>query len=384
MTAAGVRQSAKTVARRTLLAGLQRLTGRTAVLLPPEAGISHLLDARAPYRITHDQVDYEIRTVARGTLEVSVLGHVAMGPPPILWRFAPTPVDRATRLTLRLGDGSLMKDRIEIGRMGPSLPQRFTTELTVRRDNGATETRRLGHYIVGAVGDESYFTGAHYRDYDTQAQGDVARTLSALRSWGAAAPLLEIGCATGLLLATCADAGIEAIGIDVSQWAVEYARTRVAPQRVLRVDVEHDAWPPEITQRRFRTVVMNAVLEHVQSPAALLARAAAVAEPGALLFLTTSNANSLTRWLFGADWEGLADPTHKSADMITPERLTQWLDTAGWQVEHLTTHSVWDDNPDPVHATLRDVAAADARFRQLLIQYQRGDFLECVARRRAS
>jgi hypothetical protein len=115
-----------------------------------------------------------------------------------------------------------------------------------------------------------------------------------------------------------------------------------------------------------------------------LARVAAVAEPGGLLFLTTSNANSLTRWLFGSDWEGLADPTHKSADMITPDRLTHWLDTAGWQVEHLTTHSVWDDNPDPVHATLRDVAAADARFRQLLTQYQRGDFLECVARRRTS
>jgi hypothetical protein len=129
---------------------------------------------------------------------------------------------------------------------------------------------------------------------------------------------------------------------------------------------------------------MNAVLEHVQDPAALVARTADVVEPGGLLFLTTANANSLTRWLFGVDWEGLSDPTHKSAHAITPDRLRDWLEAAGWRVEHLTTHSVWDDNPDPVHATLRDVAAADARFRQLLVQYQRGDFLECIARRRPS
>jgi 2-polyprenyl-3-methyl-5-hydroxy-6-metoxy-1,4-benzoquinol methylase len=384
VTALDVRHSAKAVARRTLLAGLQRLTGRTAVLLPPEAGTECLLDARAPYRIANGQVDYEIRTPGGGTLDVLIRSHVSIGPAPILWRFASTAVGPAARLVLRLQDGGLAVDGIDIGRMEASLPQRFTTELTVRGADRRARVRRLGHYVVRAVADESYFTGAHYRDYEAQAQDDVVRTMSTLRSWGAASPLLDIGCATGLLLAACSESGIDAFGVDASQWAVESARTRVAPQQVVQADVERDVWPNEVSQRRFRTIVMNAVLEHVQDPALLLARIASLAEPGALLFLTTSNANSLTRWLFGSDWEGLADPTHKSADMITPVRLTQWLDAAGWHVEHLTTHSVWDDNPDPVHATLRDIAAADARFRQLLAQFQRGDFLECVARRRAS
>lgn len=385
MSVASLGRSAKALARRTLLAGLQGVTRRTPVLLPPEAGLVDLLDVRAPYRVAGDHVDYEIYAGVGGQLGVRLLEHVAFGPAPVLWQFDSSLIDSQARLRLQIRDGTMTHDGVVLGRVGlPALPPRFTSEFVFRGTNGTARRRRLGHYVVQPTGDEAYFTGAHYRDYQAQAAGDVAQTLAQLKEWRAASPVLEIGCATGLFLAACADAGIEAVGVDVSPWAVERARTRVAPRLVLQADVDRDDFPPEIARRRFQTVVMNAVLEHLQAPDALLTRLAMVVEPGGLLFLTTSNADSLTRWLFGADWEGLADPTHKSADRITPARLACWLEAAGWQVARMTTHSVWDDNPDPVHATLRDVAASDARFRQLLVQYQRGDFLDCVARRRAS
>lgn len=385
MNAAGMRHSAKSMARRTLLAGLQRLTQRTAVLLPPEAGLVDLLDVRAPYRIVTDQVRYDIHPLAPGRLHLRLCTHVSLGATTTLSRADLVVGAHPLSLTLGLKDGCLMRDERVIGRVDPqALTERFTAEFTFEADAGGQRTRRLGHYVARAVTDEAYFNGAHYRDYEAQAASDVARTMLTLQRSNAEAPVLDVGCATGLLLAACAEAGLEAVGMDVSPWAVDCARARVPAATVVLADAEAAALPTEITTRRFRTVVMNAVLEHVTDPAALLQRIAGVVDANGLLFVVTTNANSLTRWLFGPDWEGLADPTHKSADTITPDRLAAWLDEAGWRVEHLTTHSVWDDNPDPVRATLRDVAASDARFRQLLVQYQRGDFLECVARRRPS
>jgi 2-polyprenyl-3-methyl-5-hydroxy-6-metoxy-1,4-benzoquinol methylase len=378
-----VRASARTIARRTLIAGLQRITRRTAVLLPPEAGLVELLDARAPYRVTGASIPYDIYPPCPGELLVKLLQHVPHGPAKTLAQFPLMRIEGHATLVLDREAGHVLLDGTMIGSVDSSaIPQRFATDLTLQGHHGGEWSRRLGHYIVGDAGDESYFTGAHYRDYESQAESDVARTLATLNEWRAQSPLLEIGCATGLLLSACAGAGFEVMGVDVSPWAVAQARTRIAPHQVVLADAEADTFPPEITTRRFRTVVMNAVLEHVHEPSALLHQIAAVMEPDGLLLLTTANANSLTRWFFGSDWEGLADPTHKSAHAITPSHLASWLESAGWQVEHLTTHSVWDDNPDPVHATLRDVAASDARFRQLLVQYGRGDFLECIARRR--
>jgi 2-polyprenyl-3-methyl-5-hydroxy-6-metoxy-1,4-benzoquinol methylase len=377
-----VRRNAKTSARRALIAALERLTGRTAVLLPREAKLVALLDARAPYRIAGERVHYDVHVPSAGRLRIRLLAHVTFGTPSTLSEFDELDVDRDTRLTLNLREGTLHHEEKVVGRFaGDALPPRFTTHFEFHNAMGHS-TRRLGHYVVRHASDEAYFTGSHYRDYEAQAAGDVSRTIAKLQHWRAPAPLLEIGCATGLLLAACREIGIDAVGMDMSQWAVTRARTRVGTDHVVLADAEATEFPPAIATRRFGTAVMNAVLEHVARPHVLLDRVASVVAPGGLLFLTTANANSLTRWFFGNDWEGLSDPTHKSADTITPDRLTTWLRDTGWTVEHLTTHSIWDDNPDPLHATLRDVAAADARFRQLLVQYQRGDFLECVARRR--
>lgn len=224
-----VRRSATALGRRALLAGVQRLTGRTAVLLPLEAGSAELLDARAPYRLVGDHVDYEIHSERGGDLNMRILEHVVSGPVPVLWRFESIAIGPEVRLTLERRGGTLLRDGAVIGRMAcPAPAHRCTTEFVLRGSDGGVVRRRLGHYVARAADDETYFTGGHYRDYDAQAAGDVDRTMARLRAWDAAPAVLEMGCATGLLLASCAQAGLDAMGIDVSPWAVERARARVA------------------------------------------------------------------------------------------------------------------------------------------------------------
>ena len=95
--------------------------------------------------------------------------------------------------------------------------------------------------------------------------------------------------------------------------------------------------------------------------------------------MTTTNADSLTRMVFGTQWEGYFDATHRGIDQVSARRLREELPRAGWRIERLTTYRIWDSDADPTHATLREWWAADARFRRLLTEHELGDLIVCVA-----
>ena len=133
----------------------------------------------------------------------------------------------------------------------------------------------------------------------------------------------------------------------------------------------------------FGCLVMASVFEHFSDPFAVLERLGRHVRPGGSLIVTTTNADSLTHRLFGGDWEGFFDWTHHGIEAVTPAAVRDRFPALGWQVQHLQTWHVWDSNADPTHATLREWHDADARFRQLLIERELGDFLACVATRTA-
>ena len=82
------------------------------------------------------------------------------------------------------------------------------------------------------------------------------------------------------------------------------ARNRVHPHRVQQVNLDIDEIPFSGT---FDVFWMWDVLEHSKNPRALLEKVTRQAAPRALLFLHTSNADSLMRHLQGNDWEGYSD-----------------------------------------------------------------------------
>jgi hypothetical protein len=51
----------------------------------------------------------------------------------------------------------------------------------------------------------------------------------------------------------------------------------------------------------------------------------------------------------------------------------------GWRIRALSTHLSWDGSADPTRAALREWWAADARFRRLLTELDRGDLVTVVA-----
>jgi SAM-dependent methyltransferase len=98
------------------------------------------------------------------------------------------------------------------------------------------------------------------------------------------ATLLEVGSGLGYLTHALRKTGIDAHGTDLSQDAVDEARSRFGPFFAAEpLDAIRDAG------RRYGMVVMTEVIEHVPDPYALLRQAFGVLAPGGTVVLTTPN-----------------------------------------------------------------------------------------------
>ncbi len=92
---------------------------------------------------------------------------------------------------------------------------------------------------------------------------------------------LDVGCGNGLMLRYLRFLGYEPWGVEISEWAAEYARTRVGEPRVTTGTLDAAAYP----DGHFRLVTLVHVLEHLDEPAPMLAEIRRVLEPGGLFYV---------------------------------------------------------------------------------------------------
>lgn len=367
-----------------LLGSLRRLTRRHAVLLPGEARAEEsILDLRAPYRVEGQTLTVELLEPGPGRITAVLLGYEGHFPSRAVWTAPPREYRGPCSLLFDLGRGAVALGGAAWGRVPVPLPgRRFAWRVTLEAADGRRRSRLTGHYLPApdrAV-EREYFQGENYVDHETQSAGDHAQMVALLQRHGARGPVLEVGCATGGLLAALESAGLAPVGLDISRWAAARAAERLGRDRVCVCDVERDPLPAEVKARGpFGALVFSSVFEHFHDPFAVLGKVTAVAGRGALLVITTTNADGLSRALFGPQWEGYFDWTHHGVDRVGVRALREELPRLGWRIAELRTERIWDVSADPTRATLRDWWAADARFRRLLAERDLGDLITCVA-----
>jgi 2-polyprenyl-3-methyl-5-hydroxy-6-metoxy-1,4-benzoquinol methylase len=372
----------RSLAKAGLLAAVSKLTGRHAVLLPREAADEgSILRLSAPYRVDGERLRVRLLEDGSGKLRVVLLGYEGHFPTKTLLD-ATARYHRASELTFDLRTGEIRLGDTVLGRVPVPLPgRRFSLRFELDAD-GRTKRRLTGHYLAAnGNGNGAYFEGDNYVDYEAEAASDVPQVLELFEKHGARGPLLEIGCATGQVLGALAQRGIECSGVDVSPWAVEKARERLGSGRVHLLDAEHSSLPPEIASKApFGTLLVWTVLEHFRDPFQALRKLTnELTSEGSVLLLQTTNARSLTHLLFAEEWEGYFDASHHGVDVVSVETLKRELPRMGWQIRDLATHLSWDGSADPTRAALREWWAADARFRRLLTELDRGDLVTLVA-----
>lgn len=143
--------------------------------------------------------------------------------------------------------------------------------------------------------------------------------------------LLDVGCALGFYLDAAKDRGWRVSGMDISDYAVDFARERLGIEEVYRGTVETLDFPRE----HFDAIVCSLVFEHFLDPRACLAKMTGWLRPGGYLALKIPHAGGVMCRFTPERWFA-SHPDNHFCD-YTPETLNRLLLSAGlWPTEWLT------------------------------------------------
>jgi 2-polyprenyl-3-methyl-5-hydroxy-6-metoxy-1,4-benzoquinol methylase len=107
-------------------------------------------------------------------------------------------------------------------------------------------------------------------------------------------PILDIGCGLGQLILRLEELGYSNLfGVDGSESAVQYIKTRVQHARVLHMDIEKDGLP--FPNEHFNIVICMEVFEHLYDPVSAVNEIARVIRPGGYGIFSFPNEYRLTQ-----------------------------------------------------------------------------------------
>ncbi len=146
--------------------------------------------------------------------------------------------------------------------------------------------------------------------------------------------ILDMGCGGGFLANDLARAGFDVTGLDASEESLIIARNYDSTRQVNYQNGDANHLP--FGDHRFAAVCAMDFLEHVESPANIVAEAARVLQPNGLFFFHTFNRN-LFSWLIGikgVEWFVKNTPPnlHLYQHFIKPNELRKFCEQSGLQV----------------------------------------------------
>lgn len=262
--------------------------------------------------------DTEYRCVACASIYPIVLGIPDFRVAPDPWISQPDDNAKATRLVAVTEGFDLAQSVEAYWAMTPSTPAEYA--------------RRFMEYV---------------RDGERRAE-EWMNTLPPSRVDGA--PWLEIGCASGDLMAVCAQRGIRAVGVDVAMRWLVLARRRASLASGMQVLVCANGEHLPFRDATFARVVSVGTLEHCNDAHAVLAESARVLRGGGDTAVRTTNRYSLLPEPHVNVW-GVGFVPRKWADAYV-----------GWRSGQSYAHHHPLSSPELL-AALRGAGFADVRVR---------------------
>ena len=151
--------------------------------------------------------------------------------------------------------------------------------------------------------------------------------------------VLEIGCATGDLLAKLAQQGARAKGLEISDFAAKIARSQGRHVTTGTIE-EYVAGDPGV----FDIVMAFEVIEHVISPTRFLDNVTKLLKPEGILLLSTPNYSCSHR--FGREWFGFTC-SFEHLYFFNVETLRRLAHRAGCTLRYWET-TLWNGGPSKV------------------------------------
>jgi 2-polyprenyl-3-methyl-5-hydroxy-6-metoxy-1,4-benzoquinol methylase len=140
--------------------------------------------------------------------------------------------------------------------------------------------------------------------------------------------LLDIGCATGALLASLRETGWRVTGVEISPSA-EYGRN-VRKLDIRNLTLEENKFPNE----SFDVVLASHLIEHLNDPRSFLSEINRILKGNGYVFITTPNISGFQARLFGGWWRSaIFDHLY----LFSVNTLKKMFKNAGFHVEGFST-----------------------------------------------
>ena len=142
---------------------------------------------------------------------------------------------------------------------------------------------------------------------DSYVQEEAGRRQSAdsilkyLEKIGKKGRILDVGCATGFFLDQAHKAGWEVYGVELSAWAVDYAKNKLQLPNITQGALKDANYPANF----FDVVVLKDVIEHLTDPKETLEQIRHVLKPAGIMCCNTPDIDSLASKILGAKWWGI-------------------------------------------------------------------------------
>jgi SAM-dependent methyltransferase len=141
--------------------------------------------------------------------------------------------------------------------------------------------------------------------------------------------ILDIGCATGNMLAFMRERGWETVGVELSGPQAEYSIEKKALD-VRSLPLEENQFPEAF----FNAVLASHLIEHLNNPAALVREVHRILAPQGRFFVTTPNIAGFQARLFGSRWRSaIFDHLY----LFSVKTLSRLLEKKGFIIEKSST-----------------------------------------------
>lgn len=207
------------------------------------------------------------------------------------------------------------------------------------------------------------------------------RGLNLIGKYMKSGTLLDIGCATGGFLLEAKEMGWQTMGIDLSSWAVERAKSRGLSD--MHLGTIHDFTP----SRPVDVATMLDFIEHDTDPVSTIEKLKNIVRPGGLLYITTPDIGSLTAKLLRSRWWGI-NPLHLS--FFSRTTMRRLLEEHGFTVIRANSYTrvftlgYWASRLSHFSPALSKVVGGTFRLLHLdwlPVPMNLGDMMQVVAKR---
>lgn len=152
--------------------------------------------------------------------------------------------------------------------------------------------------------------------------------------------MLDVGCGAGFFLKAASERGWDAEGVEISDYAAEYARG-VVKQKVYTGKLES----VDLTPASYDIITLLDTIEHLFTPHIGINLIYKLLSKGGILFIQTPDYNSLSRLLLGKDWAVLSPFEH--IHYFSHKTLNLLLEREGFEQININNHIFF--HPDYTH-----------------------------------